>query len=492
MASYRNQGAWQAQDQGAYEYVSSGYTLSCETGSYTLTGAVASLLKTSILIAAIGSYAITGSDATLTKSTGYTLTAESGTVIMSGISTGLFYGRSLSAETGSIQIGESPNICVLGPGDGVAGGPSSDDLSTTGQDLQDRWKLFRWPAGASGSADIFSIKMVGITGDSKVADCAYAIWDDNAGAVGNLKVWGYEYDHTFNANTREYFDLGTVVTNRTITAGNIYWIGFRSSLGADGSAYFERQGSDPFPDATDCEPDGCMKVGKVITNETDYTQTPPSSFDINYAPNYYGWAVWGVSTRLFYDRKIAIDAGSYTLTGSDVTLVYTPAGAYILTADGGTIVISGTVASLLKTHKIPIESGAFSLTGSDASLLFGRKISATSGSITLTGLTASLLHNKKIPVEAGSIIVTGQDIGLYKGRTLVTESGTYILTGADVDLIKTWKIITDSAIYTATGRDASLVWTGFIMPNIVGLSIEMKQPEVSIEMKQPEVSIEMI
>ena len=187
----------------------------------------------------------------------------------------------------SIGLCWTADETILGPGDGANGGdPPSDDLSSTGQDATETWKIFRWQAGGSGDAYIFAVRMVS---GSRVADCAYAIWEDNAGSVGDLKVWGYTENYSFTSPGRHYFDMDYVASgkNRAISAGTVYWIGFRSELDNDNTAYYERQGSNTLPSFID-------KKGST-DHGSDFSETPPSTFGIDYDNNYYGWTVWTAS-----------------------------------------------------------------------------------------------------------------------------------------------------------------------------------------------------
>jgi len=205
----------------------------------------------------------------------------------------------------------TPDTCILGPGDGNSSCvdnscsadscPANSNLGTTGQDWHYTWKMFKWTAGGSGDAYVFCIYMENISGGSKVADAAFGVWED-VGDLGALKLWGYVDDYTFNQNTLECFDLTTVESgkSRAIVSGTDYWIGWRSTLGNDGSAYFSRAGgNDNMPADACCTDAGCQKVGYVytITSTTiPFTDTPPSSYTQPYdSPNWYGWTVWTAS-----------------------------------------------------------------------------------------------------------------------------------------------------------------------------------------------------
>lgn len=78
------------------------YTLTAETGSYTLTGVAAGLKAGRKLAGDTGSYTLTGQDAALTH--GYHLTAGTGSYTLTGIDAGLAAARKLSAGTGSYTL----------------------------------------------------------------------------------------------------------------------------------------------------------------------------------------------------------------------------------------------------------------------------------------------------------------------------------------------------------------------------------------------------
>ena len=67
---------------GGYLEIIGAYTLVCDAGSYTITGAAASTLAQRYIGAAAGSYAITGSATTLNH--GYYISAAAGSYVITG------------------------------------------------------------------------------------------------------------------------------------------------------------------------------------------------------------------------------------------------------------------------------------------------------------------------------------------------------------------------------------------------------------------------
>lgn len=78
------------------------YTLTCQAGSYTVTGVSAVLLKKRTLTASAGSYTQTGVSAILKK--GRTLTASAGSYSLTGVSVTLSKNRKLTANAGSYSL----------------------------------------------------------------------------------------------------------------------------------------------------------------------------------------------------------------------------------------------------------------------------------------------------------------------------------------------------------------------------------------------------
>ncbi len=90
------------------------YTLTAQGGSYTKTGASATLLRSKVVVASGGAYSLTGQDVTITYTpllTGYTLTAQGGSYTLTGASASLNRNRKLTANGGSYSVvGQSATL----------------------------------------------------------------------------------------------------------------------------------------------------------------------------------------------------------------------------------------------------------------------------------------------------------------------------------------------------------------------------------------------
>ncbi len=78
------------------------YTLTCDAGSYSLTGTDATLTVGRTIDCDAGSYAVTGTDAALTV--GRTIVAEAGSYTVAGTDADLTVGRTISADAGTYTL----------------------------------------------------------------------------------------------------------------------------------------------------------------------------------------------------------------------------------------------------------------------------------------------------------------------------------------------------------------------------------------------------
>jgi hypothetical protein len=141
------------------------------------------------------------------------------------------------------------------------------------------------------------------------------------------------------------------------------------------------------------------------------------------------------------NKTLAIDAGSYSVTGQDVTLAH----AWV----------------------VPVDAGSYSVAGQDVTLTHtaGATLDADAGSYAITGQDVSLLHGWAVSVDAGSYAVTGQDVVLDKGQTINVDGGSYAITGQDVALTHQWVMDAGSGSYLLSGSDVALNYSGAAAPS---------------------------
>jgi len=125
--------------------------------------------------------------------------------------------------------------------------------------------------------------------------------------------------------------------------------------------------------------------------------------------------------------------------------------------------ISATAAagsSGVTSYTLTADSGSITLTGGAANLLRGRRLVADGATITLTGTAANLKVGRKLLAASDSIIVTGGAASLIRGRRLVADGGSVVITATAAGLTRTRRLTADAGSITVTGSDATLTYSG--------------------------------
>lgn len=135
---------------------------------------------------------------------------------------------------------------------------------------------------------------------------------------------------------------------------------------------------------------------------------------------------------------------------------------YTLTADSGSIAVTGTAASLKFNRVLAAGAGATAITGTDAALKFNRVLSAAAGSISITGTDAALKLNRVLAAASGAFAITGTDATLTytpiggPTYTLTADAGAIVISGIDASLKFNRAISCSAGSISITGSDATL------------------------------------
>ena len=170
------------------------------------------------------------------------------------------------------------------------------------------------------------------------------------------------------------------------------------------------------------------------------------------------YTVTGSNATLLHNYVISASAGSYTVTGSDATLLH----HYVLAADAGSVVVSGATASLLASRPLSCSSGAYTVTGSDATFLHNKAIQAASGSVTISGSNASLLYNRIMPVDSGAYTISGANATFVVGKIMDADAGSYTVTGSNASFLRTYVLPAASGSVAVSGANASLLYNRLV------------------------------
>lgn len=173
-------------------------------------------------------------------------------------------------------------------------------------------------------------------------------------------------------------------------------------------------------------------------------------------------AISGVYTQTgtaIQTRRITAAPAGYILNGTPATLRYST-GSKVVTATGGTYTITGTTATKIEYAK-PYTKGQYVLTGATVSFLrsLGPRLSVSSGSYGLTGTASGLLST--VTIASGDYGLTGSPVTFRKGKSLTGLSGSYSIANTPTTKLEQSRHFSvASGIYTFTGTVTPLRYSG--------------------------------
>jgi hypothetical protein len=158
------------------------------------------------------------------------------------------------------------------------------------------------------------------------------------------------------------------------------------------------------------------------------------------------------------DIVMSLAAGSYALTGTAVVL----AAAVKITLVAGAYALTGQSLATLADRVLPLDQGAYALSGTDLEFSFTTAtplLAIDTGLYSLTGTDLGTLFSGAAGFDSGSYLLTGTDLGLLVTRSLPLAQGAYALTGTDVGLdlhSPAPSLALDTGLYTLNGRQVSI------------------------------------
>jgi len=161
-----------------------------------------------------------------------------------------------------------------------------------------------------------------------------------------------------------------------------------------------------------------------------------------------------VRAQQFRGKRLRGWAGSYGLTGTDVTLDL--ASGVLLAAGAGAFALTGQAAPLLRSARLAAASGSFALNGQDVTFARGKQLAAGGGTFAFSGQAQSLVSARVLSVAAGSFAVSGQSASLLKGKRLVADAGSFALTGQGAAFVRAYRIAAAAGAFAVTGQTATL------------------------------------
>ena len=449
--------------------------LAADAGSYNITGVAADLDRSLQLEAVAGSYSITGVDAQLSKTK--KLEVDAGSYSITGVDTDFAITRHLEAIAGSYSItGVDADFLRDYSFDLDAG-----SYAITGVDvdaLADRYL-------GTGSSRL-------IVPDFTTAGDTQKVWTNDASAVdGSTATYAFASAEgtvdslpSLNALRLSGNSYGGQLTNYSVQQVRVRIYCSATGTGTPGvrvtAAYGRNNGSSYFPTITDTftieqatpqwsnwitlttPPGGWGQENNLVNNDQislyiagiDPTGTLTevrvyeAEFELTSISDAYyitGAPAFNIANR----DPLALDAGSYSITGVDADLLKTKQ----LQVDAGSYSITGVDANFALTRSVQAVAGSYSITGVDAELDVARAVDLVAGNYSITGADANFSVNLSLQLDAGSYSITGVDAELDVVRAVDLVAGSYIITGVDADLtlVSVNELLAESGSYSIGG-----------------------------------------
>lgn len=364
-------------------------SLSCNSGAYTLVGAVGVIAWT--LAAASGSYAVTGTTA------------------------GTKYGHPITAVSGSYTI--------------------------TGTAIQTR-RITAEPAGYILNGQAVTLRY---SQGSKVVSAVSGVY-----AITGTTTQKLEYAQPY---TKGQYSLTGSIVALLRSVGPRFSVASGSYAITGGTTHLSGTVGIDSGDYSITGTDVTFRKGKrVASNSGVYSITGPVSTRLEQSRHFPvasgTYAITGSITTLRYSGSHAIfmviNTTPYALTGTDATLLM----ARRLTAVSGSYTISDSHTQLSPRFT----PGSYQLTGSDVTFVQStRVLTATPGSYSITGIPVTPRFSiVNLSVDSGSYSISGPLTFIVAGRYLPIESGHYSIDSADLTLRAT-HLNADSGSYSITG-----------------------------------------
>lgn len=391
-------------DQGTYTVSGQAATLRsdfrfpADQGTYAFSGQDAITKVDYKIVAAQGSYSIAGQDALLVGVG--SLTAEQGLYTLSGQAANLLTSYVLTAAQGSYSnTGQTANLLFGGSLTAAQG-----TYTVTGQDAA-------LDVGGQSVDSPGPLPHLGLLGGLGYTPPLLTAEYGTYAITGQAAAFSVQYNLTANVGT--YSVSGQAA----------------SLLGGQANA----EAPAPLPHLGLLLRD--MTGAKVMVADTGVYSTlgSDSLSDFEFAAAYDIYAVTGQAAVLAVGYRLVADSGTYNVAGQAVALNIS--GNRTLFADQGTYAVTGNPT----VYVMPAVQGFYGLAGQSANLVFtgGSAISmaADYGTYALSGQDAGSLRGIALFADAGSYAVSGQNAAVLAARTIAAAQGAYSIGGQYVEVV---------------------------------------------------------
>jgi hypothetical protein len=400
-----------------------GKSLTCSTGTFTLTGIDATLTYDSAdatLTAVTGSFTLTGTtvQTAIYDSTGltvsvsgsgaYQLQCSQATFALTGIAANLLRGEVLPLDAGTFTL--TGNTTNLLRGARLDAAPQQTfTLTGTATALNHGYRLTCSP------------------------DSTLVLSGTATNLLAGRKVTADQQTYTLTGNALT-FARGVrldAAPNQTFTL-----TGYATLLDWSGSEYNLALETATF-----------TLTGVAATFKySKLDATPNQTFTLT-----------GNALNFLRGKVLPLDQATFTLTGNALTLTR----GEVFTLDTVAFDLTGIAANLKRGARLDAApQQTFSLTGNAATLNYGRRFDAAPNqTFTLTGTATALNRGRTLNATPNqTFVLTGVAANLNRGRTLsATPNQTFVLTGIAANFLRGEVLPLDTQAFTLTGNAANLL-----------------------------------
>lgn len=141
-------------------------------------------------------------------------------------------------------------------------------------------------------------------------------------------------------------------------------------------------------------------------------------------------AVSGAAATLTVQRSVAAAVGTFSAVGAPATLVATKG----LIASPGAVALSGSAVTLTVQRRLAGVAGTISVVGVAPALRAAHVTVASVGAFALAGPAASTTVARRMAVGVGSLVLSGSPAAFHSVRTISAQSATFSLSGTEAAL----------------------------------------------------------
>ena len=166
--------------------------------------------------------------------------------------------------------------------------------------------------------------------------------------------------------------------------------------------------------------------------------------------------VTGTIATLEQGYQISADASSVAITFTDIGLEF----GYSIAADSSSYLIQGTAADLERSYQLPADSGSISIVGTPATLHRAIPFAADSGSVLISGTETTFELGLQIDAAPGAVSITGTPATFESGVQLQAAAGSVLASGTEATFELGYQIPAVAGSVLITGTEATLTKSG--------------------------------